>query len=408
MHERSRGSHLGAAAAYRQLEALEPEEPMWSKGLAESLDHHGDREGALAAYRRAAIGYAARGFALRAIAIHKMILRRSPNDQLALEALLELQARRTGASPLRGRRGTLDSPMHDEFTGVRPMPSAPGVYEIPLEATRGVTADGVFERETLATAPMFARLSTQSLRLVIEALRLVVLSPGQVLYQQGSKPDAMYMIADGRVALSAGGTTHQHTFTQLGPGDVVGVVGMCSGEPRPITAMACETTHVLEIPRSCLDALLVAAPELRDSLLDLARQRLLAILLETHRLFHRLDSNTREQLAARFRFFEVTEGAQLVEIGQPPGHLFVVMTGRLEIVGGDDEVVAAFGTGSLAAESEFIAGTPVVMPIVARRRAFVLGLPREDFAALANEHPQFFDDVLSEAAAPVWDPALVS
>lgn len=381
---------------------------MWPKGLAECLDRHGDGETALAAFRRAAIGYAARGFVLRAIAIHKLILRRSPDDQAALQALLELQDRRGLGPPPGPSRGTLDSSMRDEIRGVQPVPSAPGVYEISLEAVRGAAMHTVFEREALATAPMFARLSTASLRLVIEALRLVVLSAGEVLYHKGSMPDAMYMIAEGRVALSAGDGAQERTFAELGPGDVLGVVGLCSGEPRPITAIACETTHVLEIPRSCLDALLVAAPELRDLLLDLARQRLLAVLLETHRLFYRLDGSTREQLADRFRFFEVTEGAQLVELGQPPRHLFVVMTGRLEIVGIDGEVVAGLGTGSLAAESEFLAGAPVVMPIVARRRAFVLGLPREDFAAVANKLPQFFEDVVNEATAPIWDPALVS
>jgi len=85
-----------------------------------------------------------------------------------------------------------------------------------------------------------------------------------------------------------------------------------------------------------------------------------------------------------------------------------VMTGRLEVLGVDGDVVAALGSGSLAAESEFLSRAPVALPIVARRNAFVLGLSHADFVALATAHPEFLEDVVSEASAPVWDPTLVS
>ena len=404
---RSDRSYRSAAAAYRELEELEPDEPLWPKSLAECLEHSGESGELMAAMKRAAAKYAARGFVVRAIAMHKMILRRDPTDQSALDGLVELRDLRvTGVDRYRRADAAtdLDASMHGD--GAEPAVAiSPGVYEIPLAAAREAEpAPSRFELDALAASPLFARLSSRSLRSLADAAGLVELAAGDVLYHAGEHATAMYMLVDGQIALTAG----ERSLVELGAGDVVGVVGLVANAPRPTTAIARAPTHLLEIPRASVDVLLRSAPELRDALLDLARQRLLAVLLSTHSLFCRLPGYLQQWLASRFRFLEVAEGAPIVTLGQPPGHLHVVMTGRLEVLGVNGEVIAALGTGSLAAETEFLAQSPVVLPIVARRRSFVLALPHPDFLAVAHEHPQFLDDVALLASAPVWDPSIVS
>lgn len=418
LQARAHGSYMLAAEAYRELEQLEPDEPLWSKSLADCLDHLGEVEASTDALRRAGAKYAQRGFTVRAIAVHKVILRRDPGDRTAVDTLVALRARRESAidrfrrtTPPSRPRDDLHAPMHDELEGSQAAVTiAPGVYDVRLEPAREAPGSppSTFELDALAASPLFARLSPASLRRVVDAIRLVELAAEDVLYRRGEPATAMYMIVDGRIELTAEGTRGGRPLAELGPGDVVGVVGLCAAAPRPITAIARHATSVLEIPLEAIGPLLREAPELRHAMIDLARQRLLAVLLGTHPLFRRLASMTRYRIADRFRFFEIEEGACLVEVGRPPSYLHVVMTGRLEVRGVDGEVVAALGTGSLAAETEFLSRSPVVLPILARRRSFVLSLPYEEFIAVTREDPQFLHDVKAEATAPVWDPSLIS
>lgn len=402
---RQRGANADAARAYLELERIDPTEPLWPKSRAECFERDAPLEEFLPALERAAVLYAERGFIVRAIAVYKMILRRAPDHRTALDMLVTLQRNRVIGLDRYRRRSDSRPPSSAARDSASRLAS--GVVEIPLEPLHEEPPTMGFELDALASAPMFARLSPTSLRNLIEVVQLVELTAGEVLYHNGSPSDSMYVIVDGRVALRAG-TPAAPTIAELGAGDVLGVVGLYARIERPITAIALEPTRVLELPRSALEAQGTETFELRDALRELARERMLAVLLAVHPLFTRVRSSSRIALSNRFRLFEVRGGVRLVASGAPVEHLFLVMSGRFEVVGSDNFVVAALGPGTLVGESEFLSRAAAAMPIVATTRSLVLGLSYADFLEITTSDPAFLEEVVREAHAPVWDPTLMS
>ncbi len=390
---RARQRFEDALEAYLELERREPEEPAWPKSAAECHERLGQHEPQLAALERAASRYAARGFFVRAIAMCKMILAREPEHLVALEALMAHQARRvTGLDRLRRKRPSsppstqpLESAsLHDVVDGsAHPVDiSDAGVYDIPLERAPRPSPVGGAELDALAAAPLFATLSADALRRLVGEVQLLELPAEAPLYAAGEPPDALYFIADGGVRLHGGGPVHA-TIAELGPGDVVGVVGLVANEPRPTSAVATEPGRFLALHRRSIDSLLREVPGFREGLFDLARQRLLAALFATHPLFRGLAPEAHDRLLAAFRLFEVRSGATLVETGATSQHLIVIMTGRYEARGSGG--TAVLRVGDVVGASAFVDATSARTSLVAVSAGFVLALHRSAYLEIVGE-----------------------
>ncbi len=400
---RAQERHAVALEAFAELERLEPTEARWSRAVADCHERLGDTAARLDALERAAAGYAAAGFVVKAIAMCKLILAAAPGHRAALDALVELQGqRRTGldrfgpraATALRPGAALDDLRLRDVVPGaVRADDEVPGVYDIPLPPTSGASP---FIDE-LAAAPLFARLAPASLRRVVDEVALLDVGAAAVIYECGAAADAMYVIVDGSVALLAGGPGSPQ-IASLGAGDVLGVIALCADERRPATAITLEPCRLLVLHREALSPLLADAPDLLEALLDLARQRLVAALLATHPLFSAFPPAERPALIDRFRFLEVGPGARLVTEGRPARLLYVVLTGALTLSAGGREV-GVLGAGDVVGETSIATGAPAAVTVIATRKAFVLALARSDFLALAAGDPRFLDAVSREATA---------
>lgn len=87
---------------------------------------------------------------------------------------------------------------------------------------------------------------------------------GDTIFREGDSSDTAYIIESGRAEIfkSKGGTT-QH-FGEVGPGEVIGEMGLIDGSPRAATVRASIETICLPISKTTLDGLLAGAdPGLR-------------------------------------------------------------------------------------------------------------------------------------------------
>jgi CRP/FNR family transcriptional regulator, cyclic AMP receptor protein len=57
---------------------------------------------------------------------------------------------------------------------------------------------------------------------------------GDVIFAEGDKGDAMYVIRSGEVAIERGG----HVMESLGPGNIFGEMALIDGSPRSVTVRA--------------------------------------------------------------------------------------------------------------------------------------------------------------------------
>ncbi len=98
---------------------------------------------------------------------------------------------------------------------------------------------------------------------------------GQVIFRQGERSDAAYLIASGQVEIvQIGNNGHSETIANLGKGQYIGEMGVIDDKPRSATARA-------KTPVLCMS---VNEEEFMDMLLNRPQESI--VLLKT--LFERL------------------------------------------------------------------------------------------------------------------------
>ncbi len=106
--------------------------------------------------------------------------------------------------------------------------------------------------------------------------RRVVFTPGEVLFRQGEKGEACYIIArgkvKGRVSAEENGKSYGSEF-QTGPGGIVGEMSLFTGMPRTATVAVEEEAELLEIGAEAFVEILARNPGLAESVAELVSQR---------------------------------------------------------------------------------------------------------------------------------------
>src|SRR5438552_3127009 len=99
---------------------------------------------------------------------------------------------------------------------------------------------------------------------------------GSVLMAQGADSDSMHIIVSGqvRVERSHPDLTEPLELAILGPGEVVGEMGVLDGAPRSATITAIADTETLEIAAPLLAELVLRFPEATRKLLSITSQRI--------------------------------------------------------------------------------------------------------------------------------------
>ena len=109
----------------------------------------------------------------------------------------------------------------------------------------------------LRQAEVFGRLSDPELRKIRKLLRERHLDQNQVVFRQGDLADALYIVLAGRVRISVSNPTgNDKVLYFAGVGDVVGEMGLLSGDPRSATATTSTDAILLQLRKADFDALL--------------------------------------------------------------------------------------------------------------------------------------------------------
>ena len=117
-------------------------------------------------------------------------------------------------------------------------------------------------------------------------------STDETLFRQGQAPDAVYLLDEGQVTLTADTVGQECVFAlQSQPGSIFGLPGVLSNAPYSLTAIARTGTRLHVLSRGDFHQLLVEHPELSFQAL-----RILAAEVQTAR--HILQSSLTEEILA--------------------------------------------------------------------------------------------------------------
>ena len=264
--------------------------------------------------------------------------------------------------------------------------------EIPLAEPRAI---GVAAQRALASTPLFAGMPADTLEALVANLQLVSLVRGDFLFREGDPGDALYVVAEGELSMMAEGPPRVE-MARLGPGAFIGEVALMTDQPRSATVVALDTSELLRIDRVTLSKVLQNHGHVLHAVLRFVRDRLVERWARTSPLFRLLDDAQRAELSAKFRFLEIEHGTKLLQAGQRPDGLYIVLAGQFNVER-DGATVAKLGPGELIGETALLAGGAFRSDVIARGKSLALCLPAPDFREVIMTHPHVLEYIGEQA-----------
>jgi len=131
--------------------------------------------------------------------------------------------------------------------------------------------------DLLGGLPLFETLNTRELAELVAVAVPRSYDRGEVIFQEGSQGDVMYVIRKGRILIKrehAGGRTI--ALTEMGPGDLFGELAIFDKEARSATAECIEKTNVVALTSGDVSRVLTRNPEIAVKLLQQLSKRIRA------------------------------------------------------------------------------------------------------------------------------------
>jgi len=102
----------------------------------------------------------------------------------------------------------------------------------------------------LSQTAFFAETPTEMLSAISAHAQVQTLQRGDVLFNEGDTPDALFVVLSGRIAIAIGNKpldSRESMLALMETGDLFGELGMLDNGPRSAMARAIETSSVLRI-----------------------------------------------------------------------------------------------------------------------------------------------------------------
>ena len=130
--------------------------------------------------------------------------------------------------------------------------------------------------EALRGSAIFAGIGRVGMARVVRACSLQRLPGGEVLYEQGTSPDGLYLVAHGRMRAERRDEHGVvHVLRELRAGDTMGGLSLMAGKPHRATLRAMRDTEVVCIGEAAVERLLYRHPNFGR---EAVRQWLRAVL----------------------------------------------------------------------------------------------------------------------------------
>lgn len=115
-------------------------------------------------------------------------------------------------------------------------------------------------RQNLCRIPFFSKLPDTELRAISEQLKRERYLKGQVIFGEGEKGDALYLIESGQVQVVTGPPDNEKILAYLGPGNFFGEMALLLEKPRSATVRVVIDAEVWVLRKENLESLLKDHP----------------------------------------------------------------------------------------------------------------------------------------------------
>lgn len=124
--------------------------------------------------------------------------------------------------------------------------------------------------ELLAKVPLFSLCTKREIDTIASAVKLIRFKEGHVIAHEGEKGTGLYLLVEGTVDVTIGGTRKK----KLGPGDYFGEVSLLDGAPRASSVAATSLVRAGVLSEHAFHGLIKKEPSIGVKTLREMAQRL--------------------------------------------------------------------------------------------------------------------------------------
>lgn len=121
----------------------------------------------------------------------------------------------------------------------------------------------------MASAPLFRPFSRSDRRALLERFRAREVRSGELIVQEGSDSDGLYVVLSGEVEVRVRGAP----VASLREGELFGEMSLLTKQPAQGSVFCTRHTSLLRLPRADFDALVLSHPQILEQLADLTDAR---------------------------------------------------------------------------------------------------------------------------------------
>lgn len=344
----SKGESGKALDYFQKHCSQEPSDLRSRLKMAEVLERLGRKGEAVQEYRKVAETYATEGFLLQAISVNKIILRINPSLKEVNDRLAQLYTEK-----------------YQEARPVHPFPQI----------------------------PLFSELQDQELQSLVSQVRVKTFQKEETICQEGEAGDSLMVISRGEVAIYKQISERQEMRVRsLKEGDFFGEFGFFTDQKRHATVRALTESEVFEISREGLNEVISTHPRIHEVLYHLYKQRVLDLFLSVSPLFGSLSGLERDEVFKRFRLISVPEETLIFNGGDPPGSLYLIKSGEVEICirnpKGEKVILSILKGGDFFGEIGPLFNKPRMASAKTIQASELLELTKGDLEACLLQFPQ--------------------
>ena len=251
--------------------------------------------------------------------------------------------------------------------------------------------------ERLSQVPLFSDLSEDVLWAVASRMLIFHVPGGELVFEEGTPGDALFVIDAGEVEVLSGGPGSRRVAARLGHDDFFGEMALLTGKPRSTAARAVSHTNLWVLYRSDFDDLVSRHPSISLALSKVLSRRLADMdrrFTESHlrglKLLSGLSSSQLEDVGRRLRPARYRRGEVLIEEGAPGHEMYFIESGQVEVVRGyrpNALLLAELEAGDLVGEMALLTGNPRSATVTALTDVNVWVMSQADFEDLVSVYP---------------------
>jgi len=260
-----------------------------------------------------------------------------------------------------------------------------------------ITEDLTRAADRLATMPLFAGLSEDSLLAVAQRLLLRHIPAGELIFSEGTPGDALYLIDTGEVEIASDSRRGSAVLARLGASDFFGEMALLTGKPRSTAARAAAHTNLWVLYRSDFEDLVNRHPAISLTLSKALSQRLADMdrrFTENHLrglgLLTGLSSSQLEEISRKMEPVRYRQGEVILKEGDPGDEMYFIESGQLQVIRGHGTaaiVLAELGVGDLFGEMAMLTGNPRSATVMALTDVDLWLMSRASFDEVAITYP---------------------